>query len=102
MLWNWPPMRQTEAEELMRARGDEVEVYQATTNTVFMIYMHTQKPPFNNPDLRRAVNLAIDRQELVTKAMEGAGVPCAVLEPKLVGDFALPLDEINKLPGAQP
>ena len=47
--------------------------------------MHTQKPPFNNPDLRRAVNLAIDRQELVAKALEGAGVPCAVLDPKLAG-----------------
>jgi peptide/nickel transport system substrate-binding protein len=101
MLWNWPPMRQTEAEELQKARGNEVEVYQAATNTVFMIYMHAQKPPFNNPDLRRAVNLAIDRQDLVRKALEGAGVACAVLDPKLAGDFALPLEEVNKLPGCR-
>jgi peptide/nickel transport system substrate-binding protein len=101
MLWNWPPMKKTEADELLRARGDEVEVYQAPTNTVFLIYMHTQKPPFNNPDLRRAVNLAIDRQDLVARALDGAGVPCAVLDPKLAGDFALPLEEVNKLPGCR-
>ncbi len=45
--------------------------------------------------------LALDRQELVAKALEGAGVPCALLDPKLVGDFALPLDEVSKLPGCR-
>ncbi len=63
--------------------------------------MHTQKPPFNNPDLRKAVYLAIDRQELVAKTLEGAGVPCALLDPKLAGDVALPLDEVQKLPGCR-
>jgi peptide/nickel transport system substrate-binding protein len=102
MLWDtWPPMKKTQADELKSARGDEIEVYQASINTIFLIYMHTQKPPFNNPDLRRAVNLAIDRQELVAKTLEGAGVPCAVLDPKLAGDFALPLEEVNKLPGCR-
>jgi peptide/nickel transport system substrate-binding protein len=102
VLWDtWPPMKKTEAEEVKRARGDEVEIYQSSLNTIFLIYMHTQKPPFNNPDMRRAVNLAIDRQELVAKTLEGAGVPCALLDPKLVGDFALPLAEVNKLPGCR-
>jgi peptide/nickel transport system substrate-binding protein len=101
-LWDtWPPMKKTQADELKAARGGEVEVYQAPINTIFLIYMHTQKPPFNNPDLRRAVNLAIDRQELIDKTLEGAGVPCALLDPKLVGDFALPLAEVNKLPGCR-
>jgi peptide/nickel transport system substrate-binding protein len=102
MLWDtWPPMKRTDAEELRRARGDEVEISQNTINTIFLAFFHTEKPPFNNPDLRRAVHLAIDRQEVVQKALEGAGVPCAVLDPKLVGDFALPLDEVNRLPGCR-
>ena len=101
-LWDtWPPLKKTEADELKRARGNEVDVSQNTINTIFLIYMHTQKPPFNNPDLRRAVHLAIDRQELFAKALEGAGVPCALLDPKLVGDFALPLDEVQKMPGCR-
>src|SRR5260370_20254725 len=49
----------------------------------------------------RAVNLAIDRPDWVAKALEGAGVPCAILDPKLVGDFALPLDEVAKAPGCR-
>jgi len=101
MLWDtWPPMRKTQADELARARND-VEVYQASINTLFLIYLNAKKPPFDNPDLRRAVNLAVDRQELVAKALEGAGVPCAILDPKLVGDFALPLDEVAKAPGCR-
>jgi peptide/nickel transport system substrate-binding protein len=101
-LWDtWPPMTKAQADEVKAARGDAAEVYQAAINTIFLIYMHTQKPPFNNPDLRRAVNLAIDRQELINKTLDGAGVPCALLDPKLVGDYALPLAEVQKLAGCR-
>src|SRR5438093_1292169 len=101
MLWDaWPPMKRTQAEELQRARTD-VDIYQASINTIFLLYMNAQKPPFGNPDLRRAVSLALDRQELVAKALEGAGVPCALLDPKLVGDFAPPLEEVQKPPGCR-
>jgi peptide/nickel transport system substrate-binding protein len=101
MLWDaWPPMRKTQADELARARND-VEIYQASINTLFLVFLNSKKPPFDNADLRRAVNLAIDRQELVAKALEGAGVPCAILDPKLAGDFALPLEEVAKAPGCR-
>ncbi len=101
-LWDtWPPMKKTDADELKRARGNEVDVYQVSQNTIFLAFMHTQKPPFNNPDMRRAVHLALDRQEIVAKALEGAGVPCAVFDPKLAGDFALPLEEVQKTPGCR-
>ncbi|MBI4636529.1 MAG: ABC transporter substrate-binding protein, partial [Candidatus Rokubacteria bacterium] len=56
-LWDtWPPMKKTDADELRRARGNEVDIAQNTINTIFLTYMHVQKPPFNNPDLRKAVN----------------------------------------------
>jgi peptide/nickel transport system substrate-binding protein len=102
MLWDtWPPMKKTQADELARARTD-VEIYQASINTLWVLYLNSKKPPFDDPDLRRAVFLALDRQELVGKGLEGAGVPCALLDPKLVGDFALPLEEVQKLPGCRP
>jgi peptide/nickel transport system substrate-binding protein len=101
MLWDtWPPMRKTQADELARARND-VDIYQASVNSLWVLFLNSTKPPFDNPDLRRAVFLALDRQELVGKALEGAGVPCALLDPKLVGDFALPLEEVQKLPGCR-
>lgn len=102
MLWDtWPPLSKAAAEELARARGDQVEIYQHTNNTIYLVYLHTQKPPFDKADMRRAVNLAIDRHELVGKTLDGAGVPCAILDPKLVGDFALPLDEVKKTAGCR-
>ena len=102
MLWDtWPPMKKTQADELRNARGDAVQVSQVSINTIFVVYLNTKRPPFDNPDLRRAVFLGIDRQEMVGKALEGAGVPCALLDPKLVGDFALPLDEVKKMPGCR-
>ena len=102
MLWDtWPPMRKTQVAELARARGNEIDTYQWPVNAIYAIYMNVQKPPFSNPDLRRAVNLAVDRQELVEKALEGAGVPCAILDPKLVGDFALPFEEVAKIAGCR-
>jgi peptide/nickel transport system substrate-binding protein len=102
MLWDaWPPMKKTQADEVQRARGNEITVTQNSINTLFVLYVNSTKPPFDDPDLRRAVFLAIDRQELVNKGLEGAGVPCALLDPKLVGDFALPLDEVAKMPGCR-
>jgi peptide/nickel transport system substrate-binding protein len=102
MLWDtWPPMSKSRAMELKQARGDNVELYQWPLNTLWEVHFNTTKPPFDNKDIRRAVNLALDRQELIEKALEGAGVPCAILDPKLYGDYALPLEEVNTLPGCR-
>jgi peptide/nickel transport system substrate-binding protein len=102
LMWDtWPPMTKSEALEAKAARGDEVEIYPWPLNTLFLVHMHTQKPPFDNSELRRAVHLAIDRQQLVEKIFESAGVPCAILDPKLYGDFALPLEEVNQMPGCR-
>jgi peptide/nickel transport system substrate-binding protein len=102
MLWDtWPPMKKTDADELRRARGNDVDITQNSINTIFLAFMHTEKPPFDKPDMRRAVHLALDRQEIVAKALEGAGIPCAILDPKLAGEYALPIEEVNKLPGCR-
>lgn len=102
-LWDtWPPMNKSAADELRSARGDKVDVYTWPINVLWVVHLNTTKPPFNNKDLRRAVHLALNRQELFKKAFEGAGTPCAILDPKLYGDWALPLDEVNKIPGCRP
>lgn len=101
-LWDtWPPMSKSAAEELKSARGDEVETYTWPINVLWAVHLNTTKPPFDNKDLRRAVQLALDRKELFNKAFEGAGTPCAILDPKLYGDFALPLEELKTIPGCR-
>ena len=102
-LWDtWPPMAKSAADELKAARGNDVEVYTWPINTVWAIHLNATKPPFNNKDMRRAVNLALDRRDLINKAFEGVGTPCAILDPKLYGDWALPMEEVNKIPGCRP
>jgi peptide/nickel transport system substrate-binding protein len=101
-LWDtWPPMGKAASEELKSARGNDVDVYRWPINTIWIVFLNTQKPPFDNPEMRRAVHLALNRQELIGKALDGAGVPCAMLDPKLVGESALPLAEVEKIPGCR-
>lgn len=101
-LWDtWPPISKTRAEEIKDARGDEVTIYTWPINTIWGVHLNTQKEPFKEPDIWRAVHLAINRQEGFQKAFEGAGTPCAILDPKLYGDWALPQEEVMKMPGCR-
>ncbi|MBI3325919.1 MAG: hypothetical protein HYZ81_04350 [Nitrospinae bacterium] len=102
MLWNvGPPMRQGEAEEVKQARGDAAEVYLWPLDAISVVYMHHQKPPFDNPEIRRAVHLAIDRQEIYKRAYEGSGTPCVILDPQLFPEYALPMEEVHRTPGCR-
>jgi peptide/nickel transport system substrate-binding protein len=97
MLWNvGPPMRKGEAEEVKQARGETANVFLWPTGAIGVVYMHHQKPPFDNPEVRRAVYLAIDRQEIFARAYEEAGTPCVILDPQLFPDYALPLEEVQQ------
>lgn len=51
--------------------------------------------PFTDPDLRRALSLAIDRQEIVDAV--GAGVADGAIQ---VADFAVPTDSPGGIPGS--
>jgi len=101
-LWDtWPPMSQSAADELKAARGDDVYMYTWPFNTLWAVHLNTTKPPFDKKDMRRAVHLALNRQELFQKGFEGLGSPCAVLDYKLYGDWALPKAELDKTPGCR-
>ncbi len=44
-------------------------------NRVFFLRTHTDKPPFDDPRVREAVHLAIDRETIVGALMERSGLP---------------------------
>jgi len=97
MLWNvGPPMRKGEAEEVKQARGGTADVYRWPAGSIGAVYMHHQKPPFDNPEVRRAVYLALDRQEIYARAYEGDGTPCVILDPQIHPEYALPLEEAQQ------
>ena len=48
------------------------------------------------------MHLAIDRQEIYARAMEGDGVtPCVILDPPVFPEYALPMEEVQQRPGCR-
>ena len=101
-FWStWAPMSYAQAQELQRARGGEIEVYQWPLNTVWTLYLNPKRGPFRAPEMRRAVHLALDRQRLMRDAFGQGGTPCAILPPGIYGDWALPLEDVMATPGCR-
>jgi peptide/nickel transport system substrate-binding protein len=66
------------------------------------LLVNREKPPFNNPDLRRAMALAIDRQAFVDTLTQGKGDIGGVLQPPPGGLWGMPPDHIKELSGYDP
>ena len=86
---------QAEADELV---GD-YDVYVASTEPSFWfvsVTMNVEKPPFNDPNIRKAVMHSMNRQEYIDLIyQEGAQANGIVHWP--VGDYALPPEELDEL-----
>ena len=66
------------------------------------LLVNRERPPFNNPDLRRAMALAIDRQAFVDTLTQGKGDIGGILQPPPGGLWGMPPDQIAQLPGYDP
>ncbi|WBU54528.1 ABC transporter substrate-binding protein [Paracoccus sp. SCSIO 75233] len=58
--------------EAMRENPDINVVSREGLNVGYMAY-NTQMPPFDNPEVRKALNMAIDKQAIVDAIFQGAG-----------------------------
>lgn len=81
---------------------DELMTAQAPCLNSHMVAINNSKAPFDDPNVRRAIHLAVDRQAIID-----AFAP--VWEPAFVtrwlpraSPFATPVDEIMELPGYRP
>jgi peptide/nickel transport system substrate-binding protein len=63
------------------------------------LIINRDSPPFNNPDLRRAMALNLDRKAFVDILTEGQGNFGGVLQPPPGGLWGLPLEVLQTLPG---
>ena len=56
-------------------RTDSIQVIPFSRRYQFLIAFNSRRPPFNSPVVRRALNLAVDRQALISRVLEGQGQP---------------------------
>ncbi|MBI2907141.1 MAG: ABC transporter substrate-binding protein [Chloroflexi bacterium] len=61
------------------------------------LQFNLKRSPWGDPRVRRAVNLTIDRQAVISVAMEGNGLLGAQMPS--AGPWGIPVDELIKLPG---
>ena len=66
------------------------------------LILNPGKPPFDNPDLRRAVALSLDRQAFIDIIQQGKGDIGATMLPPPEGLWGMPTDMLKTLPGYDP
>jgi oligopeptide transport system substrate-binding protein len=76
-----------QVDSLKKAFGDQVHVTNSTETVYFSFNL--KKPPFDNPKVRQALSMAIDRDALVNKVVKGGYVVnCGYVIP--IPDYAAP------------
>ncbi|MEX0761173.1 MAG: ABC transporter substrate-binding protein [Dehalococcoidia bacterium] len=84
-----------EAQSLERDFSGRITVFNTPSAGGNTVQLNLHEPPFDDPAVRRAVNLAISRPE--ANAVLGDGYIGAILPPG--GQWALPEAEVFELPG---
>ena len=72
------------------------------TNVARNLILNPEKPPFNNPDLRRAVALSLDRKAFIDIITQGKGDIGATMLPPPEGLWGMPPEMLATLPGYDP
>jgi oligopeptide transport system substrate-binding protein len=87
-----PPGQLEDARETYGASRDGYSgpgVLDGITSTVYLYGFDTTRPPFDDPRVRRAISLAIDRDALAEDVMQGTRVAAtAIVPPSIPGSQA--------------
>jgi peptide/nickel transport system substrate-binding protein len=83
----------------IKARSPDAICETAISGTQVNLMVNRVNPPFDNPDLRRAMSLAIDRKPFNTLLMEGQGLLGGAMLPQPVGEWGMPPGMVSQLAG---
>jgi peptide/nickel transport system substrate-binding protein len=72
------------------------------TNVNRTMIINSSAPPFDNPDLRRAMALSLDRKAFIDIITDGQGDIGAAMLPPSEGVWGMPPEVLQKLPGYDP
>ena len=73
-----------------------------TTGVNRHLLVNYHKPPFDNPELRRAIAMTIDHKAFIDILGEGEGDVGTAMLPAPEGLWAMPKEMMEKLPGYEP
>ena len=89
-----------EADEVAQRHADKATVQKFTIMSNYAMEMNARRRPWDDPRVRLAASLAIDRQAAVKVLTQGEGVAGGILRPD--SQWALPRAELEKIPGYSP
>lgn len=69
------------------------------TNVSTNLIVNRDKPPFDNPKVRQAMDMALDRDAFITILSEGKNDKAGALLPAPEGQWGLTKEELSKIPG---
>ena len=71
----------------------------ASANNSVNLLVNREAPPFDNPELRRALALALDRKSFIDILAEGQGDIGGAMLPPPAGVWGMPADVLATIPG---
>ncbi|HZP57506.1 MAG TPA: ABC transporter substrate-binding protein [Dehalococcoidia bacterium] len=76
--------------------GNNYTIVRDSTNTFIAVTLNPTKDPWKDDRMRKAVGMALNRDEYVQRVYKGEAKPNGIVHWSL-GDYALPPDEVAKL-----
>jgi peptide/nickel transport system substrate-binding protein len=86
----------------IKARAPNAICEIVPSGTQVNLMVNRVNPPFDNPDIRKAMSLALDRKPFNTILMEGRGLLGGAMLPKPVGEWGMPPEMVSQLTGYGP
>jgi peptide/nickel transport system substrate-binding protein len=86
----------------VKARAPNAICEMITTGTQSNLMVNRVNPPFDNPEIRKAMSLAIDRKAFNTILMDGLALMGGAMLPKPAGEWGMPARSCRSSDTAMP
>jgi peptide/nickel transport system substrate-binding protein len=83
----------------MKARAPNAICETVNSGTQVNLLLNRVNPPFDSPEIRKAMSLALNRRPFNTILMEGQGLLGGAMLPKPVGEWGMPPEMVAQLAG---
>jgi peptide/nickel transport system substrate-binding protein len=100
-MTSWYFLQVPMLKDINNQTGQEL-CHMAPTNVLRSVIINREAKPFDNPDLRRAIALTLDRQAFIDTLTQGKGIVGGALLSPPFGVWGMPPELMRTLPGYGP